>query len=48
MPKDFLRCIADGGKVVTHKLSNNRYVRLCKDKKGKWHSGEVKKKRRTE
>ena len=41
MPADFEKCISDGGKVVTKKLGKSKYVKLCKDKSGKWHRGEV-------
>ena len=41
MPKDFLNCIRDGGKVVTKSLSGGKYIKLCKDKSGKWHKSEV-------
>jgi len=44
MPRDFTRCVSEGGKVVTKKLSGGKYIHLCKDKSGKWHQGEVKKK----
>jgi bifunctional DNA-binding transcriptional regulator/antitoxin component of YhaV-PrlF toxin-antitoxin module len=41
MPLDFLKCIKDGGKVVTKKLDGGKYIKLCKDKSGKWHKSEV-------
>ncbi len=48
MPADFLKCVADykagkGGKMDT-KVSKDgkKYIHLCKDRFGKWHSGEVK------
>jgi len=41
MPADFLKCVRDGGKVRTKTLPKGRFMRLCKDKKGKWHAGEV-------
>ena len=43
MPADFNKCVKAGGKVVTSKVSKGRHVRYCKDKKGEWHRGEVKK-----
>ena len=44
MPADFNACVDAGGKVIAKSLSKDRYVRLCKDKNGNWHTGEVKKK----
>lgn len=44
MPEEFEKCVADGGKVITKKLPKGKYMRLCKDKSGKWHRAEVKKK----
>jgi len=44
MPREFLKCIKNGGKVVTKKIGKNKYVRLCKYK-GKWTRGEVKRKK---
>lgn len=41
MPADFDRCVKAGGKVVTKTLSGGRYRYLCKDKAGKWHTGET-------
>jgi len=43
MPRNFLKCVAEGGNVTTKKLGDGKYIRLCKDKSGKWHQGEVKK-----
>ncbi len=45
MSKEFLACVDNGGKVVTRKLKGDKYIHLCKDKSGKWHSGEVKKRK---
>lgn len=42
MPKDFLECIKNGGKVVTIKIGENKYRHICYDKKGKPHYGEIK------
>ena len=42
MPEGFLRCVREGGKVITKKLSGGKYMHLCKDKSGNWHQGEVK------
>ena len=41
MPADFLKCIKDGGKVVTLTLAGGETMKACKDKNGKWHNGEV-------
>lgn len=45
MPADFDKAVKQGGKVVTKELSGGRYIHLVKDKKGTWHSGEVKTKK---
>jgi len=45
VPADFLACVANGGRTRTKKLKNGKYIHLCMDKKGKWHPGEVKKKK---
>jgi len=45
MPEDFEKCVKEGGKVITLKLGENKYMHLCKDKKGKWHKGEIKTKK---
>lgn len=42
MPKNFERCVKEGGKVFTKSLSKDRYVRICVDKDGKTYAGEVK------
>lgn len=44
MPEDFDRCVREGGRVRTKKLSGDRYMRICWDKAGKSHAGEVKSK----
>ena len=41
MPKDFNDCVKNGGKVRTKNLKNNRYIRICYDKDGNSHAGEV-------
>lgn len=41
MPADFLKCISEGGKVITKRTNKSEYIKLCKDKSGKWHTGEV-------
>ena len=42
MPKDFDKCVKDGGKVRTKKLKGGKYIHICYDKNGKSHAGEVK------
>ena len=46
MPRTFLKCVAEGGKVRTKSLSGGKYIHLCKTKSGKWTKGEVKKKKK--
>lgn len=43
MPEDFMRCVKNGGKVVTKKLKDDKYIKICYDKDGNSYSGEVKK-----
>ena len=45
MPKDFEVCVSEGGRVRTMPLSKGRYMRICYDKAGKSHAGEVKTKK---
>jgi len=40
MSEEFLNAVKAGGKVITKKLSNGRYIHLVLHK-GKWHAGEV-------
>ena len=40
-PQGFDKCVADGGRVRTMKLSKGRYMHICYDKAGKSHAGEV-------
>ncbi len=42
MPKAFDRCVKEGGRVRTRKLRGNRFMRICFDRNGKSHTGEVK------
>jgi len=44
MPRSFELCVKHGGKVVTKKLKNGQYMRLCKTPRGQWVAGEVRKK----
>jgi len=46
MPEDFDKCVREGGRVSTMSLSKGRYMRVCYDKEGKSHAGEVKHKKR--
>lgn len=45
MPEDFEKCVREGGNVVTKKLSEDKYMHICYDSKGKAHAGEVKTKK---
>jgi hypothetical protein len=45
MPKDFLRCIKNGGSVITKKLPNGKYIHIC-FYGGKSYTGEVHTKKR--
>ena len=42
MPKDFDMCVQEGGRVRTMPLSKGRHMRICYDKMGKSHAGEIK------
>ncbi len=42
MPPEFEKCILEGGRVRTIKLGGKKFRRICWDKKGKSHAGEVK------
>lgn len=46
MPKAFLKCVSDGGKVRTIKLSDNKYRHIC-TLGGKRYYGEIKTKKKT-
>jgi len=41
MPADFEKCVREGGRVRTKKLSGGRYMHIC-FKDGKSYAGEVK------
>lgn len=45
MPKEFENCVKNGGRVRTKKLKNGRYMKICYDKNGNSHPGEIKKKK---
>jgi len=40
MPSDFDRCVENGGRVRTKKLSKGRYIHICY-LKGKSYAGET-------
>lgn len=40
MPKDFLDCVKNKGRIRTIKPTLNTYIRICYDNKGS-HSGEI-------
>lgn len=42
MPKDFMDCVKNKGKVVTRNLKENKYIKICYDKEGNSYSGVVK------
>lgn len=44
MPKEFVQVVKQGGKVITKRLSGNRYIHFVK-KNGKWIPGEVKRRK---
>lgn len=46
MPKDFMDCVKNKGRVVTKSLKGNRYVKICYGKDGKSYTGEVKSKKK--
>jgi len=41
MPEGFDKCVKEGGRVRTMKLNGGRHMRICYDKSGKSHAGEV-------
>ena len=43
MPADFDKCVDEGGRVRTMKVKGGRFMRICFDKAGKSHAGEVRK-----
>ena len=43
MPKDFTKCVTQGGRVRTMNPKPGKYMHVCFDKAGKSHAGEVKK-----
>ena len=45
MPAAFEKCVRQGGKVRTKKLSKNKYIHICY-KGGKSYTGEVKTKKK--
>jgi len=47
MPKDFMDCVKNKGRVVTKGLKGNKYIKICYDKDGKSYTGEVKLKKKS-
>ena len=47
MPHGFTKCVNDGGKVVTEKISNTKYRHVCYDKDNNKFEGEVKTKKKS-
>ena len=47
MPYAFEKCVKEGGRVRTMKVKGGRFMRICFDKAGKSHAGEVKKSKET-
>ena len=41
MPKEFVRCVRNGGRVRTKDLGAGKYMHICYDKNGKAYPGEV-------
>ena len=46
MPAAFLKCVKNGGRVRTKKLSGNKYMHIC-FLNGKSYAGELKTKEKT-
>lgn len=46
MPRDFEKCVREGGRVRTKKVNQNEYMHICFSPKGKSYAGEVKKRKR--
>ena len=46
MPKDFERCVKNGGRVRTKKLPNGKYIKIC-FLNGKSYAGETHTKKTT-
>ncbi len=42
MPADFDKCVTEGGRVRTMKVKGGQHMKICFDKAGKSHAGEVK------
>jgi hypothetical protein len=45
MPRDFEKCVKEGGRVRTKKLSGGKYLHIC-FKDGKSYRGEIKTKKK--
>jgi hypothetical protein len=48
MPKEFTKCVRNGGRVRTKDLGNGKYVHICYDKQGNSYPGEVLTKKKSE
>jgi putative hemolysin len=48
IPKDFLDCAKNGGKVKTKKLKVGKFIRICYEKDGNSYAGEIMKERKKE
>ena len=46
-PREFDQCVAEKGRVRTIPIKGGRYMRICFDKKGKSHAGEVRETKET-
>jgi len=45
MPAAFDKCVREGGRIRTKSLPGDEFIRICIDKDGKSHPGEVKTKK---
>jgi len=46
IPKDFIDCVKNGGRVKTKKLKGDKFIRICYDKEGNSYAGEVMKEKK--
>lgn len=46
MPKNFVDCVKNKGKVITKTLKGGKYILICYDKDGKSYTSEIKKKKK--
>lgn len=42
MSQAFLKCVRDGGKVITKKIDKNKYMHICYNNEGRSFPGEIK------